>query len=85
MLLLIKNARIVAGKTESRPQDILIRDGIIEAIGTQLSVEKGAEIWDFANAHVSPGWLDVGTHTGDPGYEHREDLRTTARAAAAGT
>ncbi len=84
MLLLIKNARIVAGKTENRPHDILIRDGIIEAIGTQLSVEKSAEIWDFANAHISPGWLDVGTHTGDPGFEHREDLRTTARAAASG-
>ena len=28
--------------------------------------------------------MDVGTHTCDPGYEHREDLHTAAAAAAAG-
>ena len=84
MQLLLKNVRIVAEKTDNRVQDILIRDGIIEAIGEQLPTEKGAEVWEFANAHVSLGWFDVGTQAGDPGYEHREDLHTTARAAAAG-
>jgi dihydroorotase len=33
---------------------------------------------------VSPGWFDVGVQTGDPGFEHREDLRTVAAAAAKG-
>lgn len=84
MLLLLSKVRIVGEKSKNRPQDILIRDGIIEAIGENLPAEKGAEVWEHANAWVSPGWLDVGTHTGDPGYEHREDLHTTTRAAAAG-
>ena len=28
--------------------------------------------------------MDVGTQVGDPGFEHREDLRTASKAAAAG-
>lgn len=84
MLLLLKNVRIIDGKKESRPQDILIRDGVVEAIGENLPAQKGAEIWQSPNACVSAGWFDVGVHACDPGYEHREDLHTAARAAAAG-
>jgi len=84
MLLLLKNVRIVGEKDEKRPQDILIRDGVIEAIGDGLSVEKGAEVWELPGACVSPGWFDAGIQACDPGYEHREDLHSAARAAAAG-
>ncbi len=84
MLLLLKNVRIVGEKDEKRPQDILIRDGVIEAIGDGLSAEKGAEVWESPSACVSPGWFDVGIQACDPGYEHREDLHSAARAAAAG-
>jgi dihydroorotase len=42
------------------------------------------EIWESPNLCVSPGWLDVGVYAADPGYEHREELRTAAEAAAAG-
>jgi dihydroorotase len=84
MLLLLKNARIFDGTTESRGQDILIRDGIIEAIGDHLSTPQGAEIWESADLCVSPGWLDVGVYAADPGYEHREDMASAASAAAAG-
>jgi dihydroorotase len=84
MLLLLKNARIFDGTTESRGQDILIRDGIIEAIGDHLSTPQGTEIWESADLCVSPGWLDVGVYAADPGYEHREDMASAASAAAAG-
>lgn len=84
MLLLLKNTRIIGAKSEKRPQDILIRDGVIEAIGENLRAEKGAEIWESPNACVSPGWFDAGIQACDPGYEHREDLHSAARAAAAG-
>ena len=84
MQILLKNARIFEGIAESRVQDILLRDGHIEAIGDSLSAPKGAEIWQSSNLCVSPGWLDVGVYAADPGYEHREDLTTAAAAAAAG-
>lgn len=81
MLLLIKNARILDGT--DRIQDILIRNGRIEAIDRQISASD-AEIWESPNLCVSPGWLDVGVFTADPGFEHREDLRSASAAAAAG-
>ena len=84
MLQLLKKARIIQGNTESRAQDILIRDGVIEAIGEHLMPPPETEIWESPNLCVSPGWLDVGVYAADPGYEHREELRTAAEAAAAG-
>mgnify|MGYP000991014978 CR=1 FL=1 len=86
MFLLLKNVRIFDGKNESRVQDIAIRDGVIESVGKNLPVEKDAQVWESGTgtAAVSPGWLDVGIHAGDPGFEHLEDLHSAAQAAAAG-
>lgn len=86
MQLLLKNIRIFDGKKESRAQDMLIRNGMIETIGENLKPEKGTEIWggESHSLCVSPGWFDFGVHAGDPGYEHLEDLHSAASAAAAG-
>ncbi|MEZ4943056.1 MAG: dihydroorotase [Saprospiraceae bacterium] len=85
MQLLLKNIRICSGQKIAGPQDIRISDGIIQAIGKNLPMESGIKEISFpGQAYASAGWMDVGVHTGDPGYEHREDLRTAAQAAAAG-
>lgn len=84
MDLLIKNARIFDGKSESKPQDILVKNGVIAEIGTDIQAPKNAEIWESPNLCVSPGWMDVGVQACDPGYEHREDLQTVMAASAAG-
>ncbi|MFN0035286.1 MAG: dihydroorotase [Saprospiraceae bacterium] len=84
MLILLKNARIFDGISESRPQNIFLRDGKIEAMGEGIAAPSGAEVWESENLCVSPGWLDVGAYAADPGYEHREDLTSAAAAAAAG-
>ena len=84
MQLLLKNARIIDGTSESGQQDLLIHNGRIEMIGSQISVPEKTETWNSPNLCVSPGWLDVGVYTADPGYEHREDLFSSAAAAAAG-
>ncbi len=84
MLLLLKNAHIFDGKSESTPQDILIQDGRIAEIGTEIAVPKNAEVWKSSKLCVSPGWLDIGVQICDPGYEHREDLRSALSASAAG-
>lgn len=85
MQFLLKNIRICSGQKIAGPQDIRISDGIIQAIGKNLPMEAGVrEISLPGQVHASAGWMDVGVHTGDPGYEHREDLRTATLAAAAG-
>ena len=84
MGILLQQARIIDGKTESQPQDILIREGRIAAIAPNIPVEAGMEVWTSPHLCVSPGWIDVGVQTGDPGFEHRENLQTVAQAAAKG-
>jgi dihydroorotase len=78
--LLLSKARTPEGSV----QDILIENGTIKAIGQGLAAPAGASVVSSANLHVSAGWVDVGTHTCDPGYEHREDLASVAAAARAG-
>jgi dihydroorotase len=84
MQILLKNAQIFDGSQERPKQDILVRNGLIEAIGSNLDAGADTEVWASEQLCVSPGWLDVGVYAADPGFEHREDLTSVAAAAAAG-
>ena len=64
-------------------RDILIEGKQITKIGQKLQAEGAREI-QFPNLHVSPGWLDLYANFCEPGYEHREEIKTGLDAAAAG-
>jgi len=61
----IRNARIV---TVSGPDiengTVVIRDGKIEAVGTNVSVPAGAQTIDGRGLSVYPGMIDAGTNMG---------------------
>ena len=84
-MLLIKNATVLypESKHHQKKRDILIQKGRIHKIRASITAAK-AKVLDASNALVSPGWLDIGAHTGDPGFEQREDLESIAKAAASG-
>ena len=84
-MLLIKNATILdpRSKHHRKKRDIFIKNGKIESIKSKIDAPK-AKVVSATGAYVSIGWLDVGVQTGDPGYEHREDLKTVSNAAAIG-
>ncbi len=84
-MLLIKGATILSpgSSLHEKKRDILIRKGKIEAIRVKIEEPK-AKVLDAKGAYVSPGWMDVGVQVNDPGFEHREDLASVDRAAAAG-
>jgi dihydroorotase len=85
MDILIKKACIVDpnSKLNGKQTDIYISKGKIEQTGRNLEAGR-AKVIDIKGLHVSPGWLDIGVQTGDPGLEHREDIKTVTKAAAAG-
>lgn len=85
MKLLIKNARILdpLSSHNGQSQDILIEDGLIREIGSNIS-SSADQVIQIENLHVSPGWVDVFAHFGDPGQEYKETLETGSAAAAAG-
>ena len=91
-MLLFTNGTIVQGSWQGIYKgDILIRDGKIAEIAdkseqTELKEETElVRIIDAAGKNRSgPGIVDVHVHFRDPGFTHKEDIETGARAAAAG-
>ena len=64
--------------------DVLVENGHIARVGNSLSVSADTEIIDATGAWCSPGWLDCHVQSGEPGFEHREDLNSLSEAALAG-
>jgi dihydroorotase len=67
-------------------QDVLVRDGVIAELGApgSLPAPAGAEVLDGEGRHLFPGFVDPHVHLRTPGQEHKEDLDSGTRAAAAG-
>lgn len=70
------------------PADVVVADGIIEAIVARSSNRdgwaEGAREIDATGLAVLPGALDTHTHAREPGYTHKEDFESASRAAAVG-
>jgi dihydroorotase len=68
------------------PHDDLIRGGEIAEIGApgSIAAPEGAETIDGVGRHLFPAFVDPHVHLRTPGQEHKEDLDTGTRAAAAG-
>ena len=65
--------------------DLVIRDGeIAELAAPGEAKADGAEIVEAAGLHAFPAFFDPHVHLRTPGQEHKEDVETGARAAAAG-
>jgi dihydroorotase len=61
-----------------------INEGEIVEIGQNVAKKDGDEHIERSNAHIAPSWVDIGTQSGEPGFEHRETLTSLASAAHAG-
>ncbi len=85
MRIILRNAKVnhPSSPFHGKRVDIFIKNRKIESIGRNLKVEKATEI-KSKNLCVSIGWMDLGAQVCDPGFEHREDLESIAKAAAAG-
>ena len=66
--------------------DILIKDGEIAEIAESGSLEsgEGVEVVEAEGLHVFPAFFDPHVHLRTPGQEHKEDVETGTRSAAAG-
>jgi dihydroorotase len=85
--LLVRAAWVLDPRSDiDGPHDVLVRGGEIAAIGAPgaLSADGGAEIVDGEGRHLFPAFVDPHVHLRTPGQEHKEDLVTGTRAAAAG-
>ncbi len=84
LTLLVKGGRVVnPAVQQDEICDILIEDGKIKAVGTNLPAE-GAEVYDASGLVVAPGFIDMHVHLRQPGQSAKETIATGTRAAAAG-
>ena len=66
-------------------KDVLIKDKKIAAVETKIKVDrKDFEIINCDNLFISPGLVDMRVNIGEPGYEHKETVKTACMAAASG-
>lgn len=64
-LFAIRNARIVTvSGADIENGTVVIRDGKIEAVGTNVNVPAGAQSIDASGLSVYPGMIDAGTNMG---------------------
>ena len=85
--VLITGARLLDPRSGvDRPGDLLVTDGVITELGDvgSLPAPAGTELVDGVGRHLFPAFVDPHVHFRVPGQEHKEDLSTATRAAAAG-
>ena len=87
-MVLIKNGLVVdPANGIKRQADVLVKDGKIEWIsGEDVKEVKDntCDVIDATGCTVAPGLVDVHVHFRDPGFTHKEDIETGARAALKG-
>jgi dihydroorotase len=71
---------------EGAPVDVLVRDGVIAAIGPGAGDDApdDAEIHELDGAVLLPGFVDLHTHLREPGREDTETIASGSSAAARG-
>jgi dihydroorotase len=85
--LLIREAHVLDPRGElDEPRDVRVREGVVAEIAAPgtLAPDEHTEVVRGSGRHLLPAFFDPHVHLRSPGQEHKEDLETGTRAAAAG-
>lgn len=86
MGVLIKNGRVIdPSQSLDMVSDIYIQGDRVREISKRIDTpRKGDTVIDASGQIVAPGLVDIHVHLREPGYEHKETIKTGCLAAAAG-
>ena len=84
MDLLIKGGEIAAEEGPLVRGDVLVKDGVIFAVGEALEGLPDAKVIDAEGKNVAPAMFDAHVHFREPGQEHKEDIEHGTEAAING-
>jgi len=85
--LLVRGAHVLDPRTGlDGVHDVFVRDGTIAEISAPGSIAppRDVETVDGSGRHLFAAFVDPHVHLRTPGQEHKEDLETGTRSAAAG-
>ncbi|MBK0093606.1 dihydroorotase [Erwinia sp. S63] len=80
---LIKNATLI-NEGVTRYADVLIVNGRIESIASDISVNANYDVIDAKGLWLIPGMIDDQVHFREPGLTHKGTIATESAAAVAG-
>jgi dihydroorotase len=81
--ILLKGATLINEGTE-RVADVLIENGRIAKIGSELSADGAVDERDCSGLLLLPGCIDDQVHFREPGLTHKGTIASESRAAVAG-
>ncbi len=81
--ILLKSATIV-NEGQQYVADILIKNGIIDKISSQINPIENSTVYDLEGKFVLPGCIDDQVHFREPGLIHKADIASESKAAVAG-
>ena len=88
MKILIKHGRVVdPANNISRVKNIYVEKGLIKSYPKNIRIleqKRDVKVIDASKKVVVPGLIDIHVHLREPGYEHKETIKTGTLAAAAG-
>lgn len=83
--LLLSGGRVIDASTGmDEVCDVLVEDGRVTDVARGITGPDGIPRVSAEGLVVAPGLIDVHVHLRQPGAEHKETIRSGARAAAAG-
>ena len=72
-------------KKKIEKKDILIKNKIIESIKDDITTnDKDVHVLNCEKLYVCPGLVDMRVNLGEPGFEHKETIKSACMSAASG-
>ena len=83
--LVIKNGTVIDPGTKLiKKLDIEIVQGKITQLNPKITLKNNHEVIDAKGLVVVPGFVDLHVHLREPGFTHKETIKTGSLAAAKG-
>src|SRR5690242_6994737 len=83
--LLLRGVAVLDPAGLDARHDVVVRDGRVAELAAPGSTDAGdLEVIDGEGLHAFPAFFDPHVHLRTPRQEHKEDIETGARSAAAG-
>ena len=80
---IVKGAYIYKNN-EFTVSDLLIKDGVIAGISPIIHPFSETAVYNFNNAYLFPGLIDVHVHLREPGFSYKETVKSGTMAALRG-
>lgn len=82
-MILLKNGLVLFGENELVKKDVLVDGDRIVKIADKIE-ENGCIVKNVENCWIIPGAVDVHAHLREPGFEHKETVKSGTMSASKG-